>query len=150
MIASKEELYLKCLDTVDRQIKKYQNEMDQIKESMENNDAHTDYDEDDSKGQLLGDFEKYAEYLDNSRKMKEKLSRIDKTHYSEVIDFGSVVETSDNYYFISVALGKITLDEGSTVYAISTDAPIFKEMKGKKAGDKFSFNDKEQEIKEVH
>ena len=150
MIANKEDLFYKSLDTVNRQIEKYQKEMDQIRESMENNDVHTDYDEDDSKGQLLNDFEKYAEYLDNSRKMKEKLSRIDPKHYSEQIDFGSVVETSENYYFISAALGKITLDEGSTVYAISTDAPIYQEMKGKKAGEKFSFNGKDHEIKGVH
>ncbi len=150
MVTNKEELFYKCLDTVNRQIDKYKNEMDQIRESMENNDAHTDYDEDDSKGQLLGDFEKYAEYLDNSRKMKEKLSRIDQKHYSEQIDFGSVVETSENYYFISVALGKITLDEGSTVFAISTEAPIYQEMKGKKAGESFTFNGKEHEILNVH
>ncbi|TBW29112.1 transcription elongation factor [Gramella sp. KN1008] len=150
MIANKEELFYKCLDIVNRQIEKYENEMAQIRESMENNDAHTDYDEDDSKGQLLGDFEKYAEYLDNSRKMKEKLSRIDQKHYTEQIDFGSVVETSENYYFISVALGKISLDEGSTVFAISTEAPIYQEMKGKKAGDSFTFNGKEQKILNVH
>jgi len=150
MVTNKEELYFKCLETVNKQINKYQNEMDQIKQSMENNDAHTDYDEDDSKGQLLGDFEKYAEYLDNSRKMKEKLAKIDRSHYTEKIDFGSVVETSGNYYFISAALGKITLDEGSSVYAISTDAPIYQEMKGKKAGESFKFNDQEHKILEVH
>ncbi len=150
MVANKEELFIKCLDTVNRQIDKYQKDMDDIKESMENNDVHTDYDEDDSKGQLLGDFEKYAEYFDNSRKMKEKLSRIDQKHYSEVIDFGSVVETSENYYFISAALGKIVLKEGSIVYAISTDAPIYQEMKGKKTGESFSFNGKEHKILEVH
>ena len=150
MIQNKQDLYFKCLDTVNRQIEKYQKEMDQIRESMENNDVHTDYDEDDSKGQLLNDFEKYAEYLDNSRKMKEKLSRIDPKHYSEQVDFGSVVETSENYYFISAALGKIVLDEGSTVYAISTEAPIYQEMKGKKEGDSFTFNGKEQKIQTVH
>lgn len=150
MISNKEELFIKCLEAVNRQIEKYQKEMDEIRESMENNDVHTDYDEDDSKGQLLNDFEKYAEYLDNSRKMKEKLSRIDQKHYSETIEFGSVVETSENYYYISAALGKIILDEGSTVYAISTDAPIFQEMKGKKAGESFTFNGKTHEIINVH
>lgn len=150
MISNKEELFIKCLEAVNRQIEKYQKEMDEIRESMENNDVHTDYDEDDSKGQLLNDFEKYAEYLDNSRKMKEKLSRIDQKHYSETIEFGSVVETSENYYYISAALGKIVLDEGSTVYAISTDAPIFQEMKGKKAGESFTFNGKTHEIINVH
>ena len=150
METNKKELFHKCLDTVNRQIEKYQNEMDEIKQSMENNDAHTDYDEDDSKGQLLNDFEKYAEYLDNSRKMKEKLSRIDLNKYSETVDFGSLVETDSNYYYISAALGKISLEDGSAIYAISTDAPIYSEMKGKKGGDSFSFNGTEQEIKEVH
>ena len=150
MATNKQELFYKCLDRVNGQIEKYQNEMDQIRESMENNDAHTDYDEDDTKGQLLNDFEKYAEYLDNSRQMKEKLSRIDKEHYTEEIDFGSVVETSENYYFISAALGKIIMDDGSTIYAISTDAPIYKEMKGMKKGDSFTFNEKEHKILNVH
>lgn len=150
MVANKEELYYKCLDTVNKQIEKYEKEMEQIRESMENNDAHTDYDEDDTKGQLLGDFEKYAEYLDNSRKMKEKLSRIDKTHYTKQVDFGSIVETSENYYFISAALGKIVMDEGSTVYAISTDAPIYQEMKGKKEGETFTFNGNEFKIIGLH
>ncbi|AVR46293.1 transcription elongation factor [Christiangramia fulva] len=150
MIKNKEELFIKCLETVNRQIEKYEREMDDIRESMENNDVHTDYDEDDSKGQLLNDFEKYAEYLDNSRKMKEKLSRIDQKHYSETVDFGSVVETSENYYYISVALGKIVLDEGSVVFAISTEAPIYKEMKGKKAGESFSFNGKDHKIVNIH
>ncbi|MCM4157382.1 transcription elongation factor [Gramella sp. AN32] len=150
MVANKEELFFKSLDTVNRQIEKYQNEMDQIKQSMENNDAHTDYDEDNSKGELLNDFEKYAQYLDNAQTMKEKLSRVDRKHYSETIDFGSIVETKDNYYFIAAAVGKVTLEEGSSVYVISTDAPIYQEMKGKRKGDSFKFNETEYHIKDVH
>lgn len=148
MVSNKKELYFKCLDTVNEQIEKYQNEMDLIKESMEANDIKTDYDED-NRGQLLGDFEKYAKRLSNAQEMKEKLSQIDPEHYSEVIKFGSVVETTGNYYFVSVPIGEITMRDDSTVYAISSEAPIYKEMEGKKQGDTFNFNDSEVKITAV-
>lgn len=149
MTINKKELYYKCLDAVNRRIEKYEKEMDMIKESMEANDMKTDYDED-NKGQLLSDFEKYAEYLNQSQEMKEKLANLDLEHYSETVKFGSVVETDKDYYFISVPVGKLELEDGSIVYAISTEAPIYEVMEGKKVGDSFSFNDKEREIKRVH
>ena len=60
-----------------------------------------------------------------------------------------MVETKDNYYFIAVALGEISMEDGSKIFAISTKAPIYKELEGKQAGDTFSFNDNEQEIKGI-
>jgi transcription elongation GreA/GreB family factor len=148
MVSNKKELYLNCLDTVNKQIERYQKEMDLIKESMEANDVKTDYDED-NKGELLGDFEKNASRLSDAREMKESLSRIDPDHYSEKISFGSVVETSGNYYFISVPIGEISMEDGSSVYAISTEAPIYQEMEGKEKGDTFKFNDEEVKITAV-
>jgi hypothetical protein len=41
------------------------------------------------------------------------------------------------------------MKSGSTVYAISTDAPLYKEMEGKKAGNSFNFRDGEVEIVNV-
>ncbi|SKB32927.1 hypothetical protein SAMN05660776_0443 [Salegentibacter holothuriorum] len=148
MVSNKKELYFNCLDVVNEQIERYQKEMDLIKESMEANDVKTDYDED-NKGELLSDFEQNAGRLRNAREMKESLSRIDPDHYSEKISFGSVVETNGNYYFISVPLGEISMEDGSSVYAISTEAPIYQEMEGKEEGDTFTFNDEEVKITAV-
>lgn len=149
MAINKKEIYYKSLEAVNRRIEKYEKEMDMIKESMEANDVKTDYDED-NKGQLLGDFEKYAEYLNQAQEMKEKLAKIDLAHYSETVNFGSVVETDKDLYFVAVPVGELVLEDGSIVYSISTEAPIYQVMKGKKVGDSFSFNDKEREIKKVH
>jgi len=66
-----------------------------------------------------------------------------------VVRPGSVVETENNYYFVSVPLGELDMESGSKVYAISTDSPIYKEMEGKKAGDSFSFRDGEVNIVKV-
>ncbi len=148
MVSNKKELYFNCLDIVNKQIERYQKEMDLIKESMEANDVKTDYDED-NKGELLSDFEKNARRLSNAREMKESLSLIDPELYSEKISFGSVIETSGNYYFISVPIGEISMEDGSSVYAISTEAPIYREMEGKKQGDIFKFNGDEVKITAV-
>ncbi|HSP83312.1 MAG TPA: hypothetical protein VLN72_06240, partial [Gillisia sp.] len=100
--------------------------------------------------ELLGDFERYASHLDNARKMKETLSRVDREHYSEEIKFGSLVETSKHFYFIAAPLGNVGMDDGSTIFAISTEAPIFEKLQGKRKGDTFTLLEENIEILDVH
>lgn len=150
MLHNKKEIFDKCLLEADKLIQKYQEKMDSIKESMEANDVSTDYDEEGSKGELLGDFERYATHLDHARKMKLTLSQISTEHYSKDIRFGSLIETGEHYYFIAAPLGTIEMDDGSTVHVISTEAPIFEKLKGKKKGDTFSLKEEEVTIKDVH
>ncbi|WBL24073.1 transcription elongation factor [Zunongwangia sp. HGR-M22] len=148
MKTNKKELYYNCIDMINAKIEQHQNRMDEIKQSMENNDIKTDYDED-NKGQMLGDFEKHAGYLSEAQEQKEELSKIDPEHKNNIIGLGSVVETDRNYYFISVPLGEINMEDGSQIFAISTKAPIYKELEGKQPGDKFTINDEEHEIKGI-
>ncbi|WP_029331320.1 hypothetical protein [Gillisia marina] len=150
MVPNKIQLFNNCLDVINKQISRYKAEMDSVKESMEANDTHTDYDEEGNQGELLGNFEKYAKYLDTAQTMKLTLNKVDREHYSETIKFGSVIETEENYYFIACGLGKVQMDDGSSVFVISTEAPIYEKLKGKKAGETFVLNEKEIKILEVH
>lgn len=150
MVHNKKELFFKSLDVVNQKIKTYQDRMQTLRDSMEANDVHTDYDEEGNKGEILGDFEKYAVSLDNAQKMKQKLNSVDREHYSEQIQFGSAIETKDHYYFIAAGIGEIKMDDGSRVHVISTDAPIFQKLEGKRKGDTFNLNGKETEILDVH
>ncbi|WP_029036845.1 transcription elongation factor [Salinimicrobium xinjiangense] len=149
MSINKEELYYKCLDTVNERIEQYNEKMNSISGQNEQNKFHPDFDEYGNKGEMLTEYEKNAAYLDRVRNMKETLANLDLDHRSEVIRPGSVVETENGYYFISVPLGEIDLESGSKVYAISTDAPLYKELDGKKAGDSFKFRDGEVDIVNV-
>lgn len=148
MQTNKKELFFKCLDEINDKIDQYQSRMDQIKQSMDANDIKTDYDED-NKGEMLSDFEKHATHLSEAQEMKETLQKVDPQLENEAVGFGSIVETDERYYFIAVPLGEISMDAGSNIYAISTDAPIYKSLQGKKAGDSFTFNDKEHTIKSI-
>lgn len=149
MVYSREQLFHKCLAEVNKQIERYQERMDRVKESMDVNDVHTDYDREASKGQLLNDFETYTRYLDNAQRMKQDLNQVSLDTFSEDIRFGSVVETSDDYYFVATGLGDIEMPDGSTVHVISTDAPVFEKMEGKKEGETFTIDGKEHKILEV-
>ena len=150
MSINKEELFNKCLDLVNEKIEQYEEKMDTTSGQEEEHKFHPDFDEYGNKGEMLTEYEKNAVYLDRARSMKETLANLDMDHRSEVVRPGSVVETKNGYYFVSVPLGEIDMDSGSKVYAISTEAPIYKEMEGKKSGDSFDFRDGTVDIVKIH
>src|SRR5690606_12997759 len=146
MAINRQQLYEKCLVKVNEQIEKYNEKLTSIKESLDSIDRHNDYDEE---GKLLGEYEQISNYLEVAQKRKKLLSTIERTKYTENIQLGSVVETKTNYYFIAAALGEIGMDDGSTVYTISTEAPIYQKLEGKKKGDTFILKEEEIEILDV-
>lgn len=146
MAINRQQLYEKCLEKVNGQIEKYNEKLASLKESLDSIDRHNDYDEE---GKLLGEYEQISNYLDVAQNRKKLLSTIDRTKYTEQIQLGSVVETKTNYYFIAAALGEINMDDGSTVYTLSTEAPIFEKLEGKKKGDTFKMKDEDVEILDV-
>ena len=149
MSINKKELFNKCLDMVNERIDQYNEKMDTITGQNADHKFHPDFDEYGNKGEMLTEYEKNATYLDRVRGMKETLANLDRNHRSETVRPGSVVETKDSYYFVSVPLGEIPMDSGSKIYAISTDAPIYKELEGKKEGDEFTFHDQKVEIVKI-
>lgn len=146
MALSRQQLYEKCLIKVNEQIEKYNEKISSLKESLDSIDRHNDYDEE---GKLLGEYEQISNYLDVAQNRKKLLSTIDHKKYSEEVQFGSLVETKTNYYFVAGAIGEIGMDDGSKVYAISTEAPIFQKLEGKRKGDTFIMKDEEIEILDV-
>ncbi|MGB7841749.1 MAG: transcription elongation factor [Salinimicrobium sp.] len=150
MSINKEELFDKCLDMVNDRIDQYNGKLDTISEKNSEANFNPDFDQYGNKGEMLTEYEKNAAYLDRVQSMKETLANLDHTHRSEVVRPGSVVETNSTYYFISIPLGEIDVENGSKVYAISTDAPIYKELEGKKAGDKVNFEGNTFEIVKIH
>ena len=59
-----------------------------------------------------------------------------------------MVTPGGRLFIIAVSTGKFVCD-GNEVMGISTQAPIYAELKGKRAGDPISFNGRELVIEEV-
>lgn len=145
----KNKLYMKCLQLLNHQVEKYQKEIELVKEALENESSQSDA-EDGGKGELLNEIEKYARYIETTEKTKEQLKRIDVSQEHLVVANGSLVETENNFFFIAVAIGKLDIEDDKNYYSISTDAPIYQHLKGKKPGDSFNFNNLTYKIVNVY
>ena len=64
------------------------------------------------------------------------------------VAFGSIVETDNAVFFVSDALPNFKYIQ-KNIFPLSVQAPVYSELKGKKAGDTFSFNGKTAQIKTV-
>ncbi len=97
---------------------------------------------------LMNQNNLFAQQLEQANTLIVTLQKIPLDKEITTVEFGAIVITNKQKIFVSVGLGKIMLD-GETYYAISPKVPIFNAMRGKKAGDTFTFNEQAFEIKEV-
>jgi transcription elongation GreA/GreB family factor len=61
---------------------------------------------------------------------------------------GSLIHTTQGWYFLSVGLGQISVKE-TTVFALNPQAPLGKQLMGKRVGEELVFNGNKLEILEV-
>lgn len=87
--------------------------------------------------------EKLGFQLKELEKQEALLYRIKLESSTGLVALGSYVQTSLMDYFLSVSLGKM---DTINAFAISIKSPIGRLLLGKKEGDTFSFNGKEQKI----
>jgi len=127
------------MELLNLQLEKYRNEIKMVKDALESDDTQSE-EADTGKSEMLNEIEKYAKYLESTENLKSQLKRVDISQSTETVGNGSLVETENNFFFIAVALGKIDIEDSKNYYSISTEAPIYNMLKGKKAGDSFSFN----------
>jgi len=94
------------------------------------------------------EIEKNLIQLNKFEILKNELLKIDvhKTHNK--VEYGSMVFTSENKYYISIGLGKIEVNN-ELVFCISLNSPIGKILLNKKAGEKIIFQGKEINILKI-
>ena len=68
---------------------------------------------------------------------------------SEVVEPGAVIKVNDRYMVVATADGNFKFD-GKDFISISTKAPIYQCMMGKKKGDMCSFNNNNFKIEEIY
>lgn len=87
---------------------------------------------------------KLKEYLTDS----QHFSKIDFEKKHTKIQVGCLVLANESYFLISVALPKIII-QGQTVFGISPESPLAKELIGRKVGDAVQINTTEYVIHEI-
>ena len=94
------------------------------------------------------EFEKLSGQLEQYGQLKKTVDLIRNIQPSEVISFGSVVETSGANYILAIPAGKFTVHD-KEFFAVGVGSPIAKVLLGKRKGESFSFNGREELIEEV-
>lgn len=87
---------------------------------------------------------KLKEFLES----KMNFSNTDFDKISDKVTVGSLVQANENYFLISVALSKISID-GKTVFGISPQSPLAVKMLSNVVGYSFSINNSNYEIKQI-
>ena len=78
--------------------------------------------------------EKIGGFIQQHEQLMALSKRLDPTLVTLTIRLGSLVKTSNGWYYISIGLGKIIVDDTS-IFCISPAAPLVTAMLGKKAND---------------
>lgn len=94
------------------------------------------------------EIEKAGKQLFDIQQMKKVLTRIDISKTSSRVSLGSLVQTIEQTYFLSISSGKHIV-KGNDFFAISIKSPIGKQMLGKQVGDFLLWNGKKTIIKKI-
>ncbi|TAE18253.1 MAG: hypothetical protein EAZ95_04875 [Bacteroidetes bacterium] len=98
--------------------------------------------------QMQADRDMFNKQLSEARDGLNTLHKIELDREMNTVALGTVVITSAQKLFLSINIGQIKMDN-ETYFAVSLEAPIVKDMIGKRVGDSFSFRDKTIQILEV-
>lgn len=144
---NKKKLIDGCFDYLQQQYNLAKQCADEIQEQI--NDYGPNKDRYDSfRTKLMRSKEMYFQQMENTANQIKTLTLIDfNKKYSEV-EFGAIVVTDVQNYFIATGIGKIMIED-SNFLVISVTAPLFSAMRNKQPNDVINFNGIKQKIKTI-
>ncbi len=94
------------------------------------------------------EMEKASQQFEVVTSMKEVLQRIDLKPASNHVRLGSLVDTNQGCYFISISAGQINVND-KAYYAVSTSSPIGAQLLGKTEGEQIMMAEKKIQIRAI-
>lgn len=96
--------------------------------------------------ELIDNLHKELNFTEEEMVTLNRLQVTDEPHNE--ITLGSVVKTDQYTFFPSVSIERFRVNN-EEIFGLSAKAPLFQAMRGKKAGDSFTYNDHQYKIEEV-
>ncbi|MDO1502121.1 3-oxoacyl-ACP synthase [Winogradskyella maritima] len=146
----KEKLYQLCVEALEMRLKTIKSKVEDIQQSLTSETKSTAGDKHETgRAMLQLEREKAGQQLSELQKLQNTLSRINPKSTHEIVALGTIVQTTNAYYFISISVGELSCD-GQLVYAISANTPMAKVLFGKCVGDTVTFRNDTFEIISLH
>jgi len=145
----KKELYSLCETKTEKRIDTIEKNLKSIAESRNNETKSSVGDKyETGRAMLQIEEENSKTQLSQALQVKNQLRKINWRKESQFVELGSLVTTTNGDYYISIGLGKITLNN-QHYYCVSAISPIGQKMMNKQAGDEIEFNGTKMTIREI-
>jgi len=142
-------LYKSCLAFIDARIENARQALKDAQEASNNESKSTAGDKHDTTRAMMQiEAEQASKQIKEAEKLRDELKRIIPTKTYDTVVAGSLVITTSGNYFVTIAAGKITV-ENQTYFAVSVSSPIMQALKGLKAGDTAVLNGNKIQITAV-
>jgi hypothetical protein len=136
----KEKIYESYFRMIEGKIRLFQNNLSELRESSSNETKSTAGDKYETALAMLHiEQENTNQQLQEVLKQKVLFSKIDPHVSTSKIINGSLIKTNKGYFFLSIALGKIVVDN-TMVIALSPHSPLGQKLMGLKANDTVEMN----------
>ncbi len=145
----KESLYQECVNKIQGRYDKIKQTIADLNESLEEaSSSGGDDGFDNSRAMLQIDIENAMKQLGEVNILKEVLKKLDIKSSTPYARLGSLVFTDKAIFFLSLSIGTVNIGDINYL-CVALHSPIGDMIAGKQAGEKFVFNQVEQEILEI-
>ncbi len=145
----KELLHTTCLNLLNEKIQLLSSLLNDLKDGITNDSKSSAGDKHEtSRAMAQLEIEKISKQLYELNLQKDTLQKIDFTSPSETITKGTLIETDSGLFYLSIALGKISVDN-KEVMVLSTQSPLGQKLLGLKVNDTVQINTACYRIKNV-
>jgi len=146
MKSTKSEIHLKLRSQLEKSVEEARKEYALAKESRDSDTKSSAGDKFETGREMMQrEMDKLSAQVDNTLNSIAKLDRIADLPASSIISEGSLVETDQETYYVSIGYGKL-----DTVFAISIESPLGLELKGKRVGDRIEMRGRNITIKHIN
>lgn len=146
MKSTKSEIHLKLRSQLEKSLEEARKEYALAKESRDSDTKSSAGDKFETGREMMQrEMDKLSAQVDNTLNSIAKLDRIADLPASSIISEGSLVETDQETYYVSIGYGKL-----DTVFAISIESPLGLELKGKRVGDCIEMRGRKITIKHIN
>jgi len=149
LLELKFELQQQCTALISARLDRIQQTIKDLEASLKDETKCTSGDKHHTgRAMLQIERENAGNQLREIEKVMRQLDKVDVGVSSEVIRLGSIVETNQATFFISISVGKLEIN--NTIYlGVAPNSPIGQNLLGKKQGEQFNFNAQVYKILQV-
>lgn len=136
----KEKVFSTCTELLNTKIQQFKLSLHDLTQGAENDSKSSAGDKHETARAMMQlEHEKISKQLEETLLQKNELTKIEFISKATQVIKGSLIKTNHGYLFLSVAIGKITIDN-TIVIVLSPQSPLGLKLMGLKKGETASIN----------